>query len=131
MWSETSIYAAARLQEVSLCIFSLVAGAFISDRLKCSFCRKMGRKTSLIRHEPPNNVDGPGTSGRSYTVTLAVPGSLIDNTQNIEFATFVAGQVTAAQELEHICSSCHTRLKRSSSSSSNGRSHLANCIIVL
>jgi hypothetical protein len=37
----------------------------------------------------------PSTSGRgrSYTVSMAVPGSMIDNTQNIEFATFVAGQV--------------------------------------
>jgi hypothetical protein len=38
--------------------------------------------------------DGPSTSGRCYTVSMAVPGSIIDNTQNIEFATFVAGQVS-------------------------------------
>jgi hypothetical protein len=35
----------------------------------------------------------PSTSGRPYTVTMAVSSSSIDNTQNIEFATFVAGQV--------------------------------------
>lgn len=33
------------------------------------------------------------TSGRPYTVSMAVSSSMIDNTQNIEFATFVAGQV--------------------------------------
>lgn len=38
--------------------------------------------------------DNPSTSGRKYTVSMAVPGSIIDNTQNIEFATFVAGQVS-------------------------------------
>lgn len=35
----------------------------------------------------------PSTSGRPYTVSMAVSSSSIDNTQNIEFATFVAGQV--------------------------------------
>lgn len=38
-------------------------------------------------------ADGPSTSGRPYTVSMAVSSSSIDNTQNIEFATFVAGQV--------------------------------------
>jgi hypothetical protein len=48
----------------------------------------------------------PSTSGRGrpYTVSMAVPGSMIDNTQNIEFATFVAGQVRTAR---HGYCSCH------------------------
>lgn len=43
-------------------------------------------------------AEQPSTSGRGrlYTVSMAVPGSMIDNTQNIEFATFVAGQVRIA-----------------------------------
>ena len=32
-------------------------------------------------------------SGRSYTVSIAVPGSVIDNTQTMEAATAVAGQI--------------------------------------
>ena len=32
-------------------------------------------------------------AGRAWTLSIAVPGSIIDNTQNTEFATFVAGQV--------------------------------------
>jgi hypothetical protein len=32
-------------------------------------------------------------NGRAYTVTMAVPGSIIDNTQSFEMANFVAGQV--------------------------------------
>ncbi|KAI8467461.1 MAG: putative RNA methyltransferase-domain-containing protein [Monoraphidium minutum] len=35
-------------------------------------------------------AQGPG---RRYTVTMAVPGSMIDNTQSFEMANFVAGQV--------------------------------------
>ncbi|GBF98374.1 hypothetical protein Rsub_10769 [Raphidocelis subcapitata] len=34
----------------------------------------------------------PG-AGRRYTVSMAVPGSMIDNTQSFEMANFVAGQV--------------------------------------
>ncbi|KIZ00333.1 Uncharacterized protein MNEG_7627 [Monoraphidium neglectum] len=34
-----------------------------------------------------------GGPGRRFTVTMAVPGSIIDNTQNFEMANFVAGQV--------------------------------------
>ncbi len=37
--------------------------------------------------------EAPQTSGRHYTLSMAVPGSIIDNTQNLELATFVAGQI--------------------------------------
>ncbi|KAF8058136.1 Spo [Scenedesmus sp. PABB004] len=39
------------------------------------------------------DADKTSTSGRPYTLSMAVCASMIDNTQNIEFATFVAGQV--------------------------------------
>jgi methyltransferase len=42
------------------------------------------------RHQ---DAEPASTSGRPFTVSVAVPGSIIDNTQNLEFATFVAGQV--------------------------------------
>lgn len=42
----------------------------------------------------------PSTSGRPYTVSMAVSSSSIDNTQNIEFATFVAGQVRSCHKLQ-------------------------------
>jgi len=36
----------------------------------------------------------PATAaGRAYTVSIAVPGSVIDNTQTMELATAVAGQI--------------------------------------
>jgi hypothetical protein len=52
----------------------------------------------------------PSTSGRgrSYTVSMAVPGSMIDNTQNIEFATFVAGQVGNSRHRGGSCHQCVT-----------------------
>lgn len=57
----------------------------------------MGKKRTRQQAEqqaaaPPAAVD-PQPSGRRYTVSLAVPGSVIDNTQSMEFAIFVAGQV--------------------------------------
>jgi predicted SPOUT superfamily RNA methylase MTH1 len=53
----------------------------------------MGKKGKQAAREAAVADDGPSTSGRRWTVSMAVPGSIIDNTQNIEFATFVAGQV--------------------------------------
>jgi len=50
------------------------------------------------QHDTPD-AEAPSTSGRSYTVSLAVSSSMIDNTQNLEFATFVAGQVRLSRLL--------------------------------
>lgn len=38
----------------------------------------------------------PHPPGRSYTVSLALPGSIIENVQSAELATYVAGQVARA-----------------------------------
>jgi hypothetical protein len=54
---------------------------------------KSKRKAAEGEPQQAGAEDGPSTSGRPYTVTMAVSSSSIDNTQNIEFATFVAGQV--------------------------------------
>jgi hypothetical protein len=54
---------------------------------------KSKRKAAAGEPQQAGAEDGPSTSGRPYTVTMAVSSSSIDNTQNIEFATFVAGQV--------------------------------------
>jgi predicted SPOUT superfamily RNA methylase MTH1 len=53
----------------------------------------MGKKSKTAPPTDGATDDQPSTSGRRYTVSMAVPGSIIDNTQNFEFATFVAGQV--------------------------------------
>jgi hypothetical protein len=55
---------------------------------------KSKRKGAAQEPQQAGAEDGPSTSGRPYTVTMAVSSSSIDNTQNIEFATFVAGQVS-------------------------------------
>ncbi len=41
-------------------------------------------------------------AGRPWTVSIAVPGSVIDNTQNVEFATYVAGQIARAAAIFNI-----------------------------
>ena len=38
----------------------------------------------------------PRPSGRSYTVSLALPGSIIDNAQSAELRTYLAGQIARA-----------------------------------
>ena len=40
--------------------------------------------------------------GRKWTVSMAVPGSMIENTQNLEFATFVAGQVARTAAIYNV-----------------------------
>ena len=42
------------------------------------------------------------SSGRSYTVSIAVPGSVIDNTQTMEAATAVAGQIARTAAIFNI-----------------------------
>lgn len=41
-------------------------------------------------------------AGRHYTVSFAVPGSVIDNTQTMEAATLVAGQIARAAAIFNI-----------------------------
>lgn len=60
---------------------------------------KSKRKAAAGDSQEAGAADGPSTSGRPYTVSMAVSSSSIDNTQNIEFATFVAGQVRQLQGL--------------------------------
>ena len=38
---------------------------------------------------------GEGRGGRSYTVSVALPGSILDNAQSPELRTYLAGQVRA------------------------------------
>ena len=42
------------------------------------------------------------TAGRPWTLSIAVPGSVIDNTQNMELATFVAGQIARAAAIFNV-----------------------------
>eukprot|EP00884_Botryococcus_braunii_P002841 jgi/Botrbrau1/12558/Bobra.0169s0094.2 len=44
----------------------------------------------------------PGGAGRGYTVSFAVPGSVIDNTQTLEAATLVAGQIARAAAIFNV-----------------------------
>ena len=44
----------------------------------------------------------PRPSGRSYTVSLALPGSIIDNAQSAELRTYLAGQIARAAAVFNI-----------------------------
>lgn len=41
-------------------------------------------------------------AGRQWTVSIAVASSVIDNTQNTEFATYVAGQIARAAAIFNV-----------------------------
>ncbi|KAI9916430.1 hypothetical protein PsorP6_017124 [Peronosclerospora sorghi] len=61
----------------------------------------IGQKRSSAAPDPPPiekqpRVDAKGTTGRAYTLSLALPGSILDNAQTKELATYVAGQVARA-----------------------------------
>lgn len=44
----------------------------------------------------------PRPPGRSYTVSLALPGSIIENAQSAELRTYLAGQVARAAAVFNI-----------------------------
>lgn len=55
--------------------------------------------------------------GRHYTISMAVPGSMIDNTQNLEFATFVASQVRSLSVCQQqVCCCWHATAAQGMSS---------------
>ena len=45
---------------------------------------------------------GASTSGRSYTVSIAVAASCIENAQNLELATLLAGQIARAAAIFNV-----------------------------
>lgn len=51
---------------------------------------------------PNRTSNGPESQGRTWTVSIAVPGSVIDNTQNVEYATFVAGQIARVAAIYNV-----------------------------
>ena len=53
--------------------------------------------------------------GRPWTVSIAVASSVIDNTQNAEFATYVAGQIARAAAIfnvDEVGPACLCRCRR-------------------
>ena len=59
--------------------------------------KKKKKKTEVDEHELTTESvvrpTGP-SSGRGYTVSIALPGSIVDNAQTLEMKTYLAGQVT-------------------------------------
>lgn len=52
--------------------------------------------------QPQVAEDKPRPSGRSYTISLALPGSIIDNAQSAELRTYLAGQIARAAAVFNI-----------------------------
>ena len=46
--------------------------------------------------------DGPSTSGRGYTISIVVAASCIENAQNLQLATLLAGQIARAAAIFNV-----------------------------
>ena len=53
-------------------------------------------------NQPLAVEDKPRPLGRSYTISLALPGSIIDNAQSAELRTYLAGQIARAAAVFNI-----------------------------
>lgn len=61
-------------------------------------------KSIVKKKEVPKNTESQesdveeqlSTSGREYTVSVALPGSILDNAQSPELRTYLAGQIARA-----------------------------------
>ena len=56
----------------------------------------MKRKRKESDSEESSDIKPHPSAGRSYTVSLALPGSIIENAQSAELRTYLAGQVARA-----------------------------------
>ena len=52
--------------------------------------------------QPQVSEEKPRPTGRSYTVSLALPGSIIGNAQSAELRTYLAGQIARAAAVFNI-----------------------------
>ena len=64
------------------------------------------KKKKIKPRDPEGDQVTPTTKprplGRSYTVSLALPGSIIENAQSAELRTYLAGQVARAAAVFNI-----------------------------
>lgn len=60
------------------------------------------RRKQSDANQPQVAEERPRPSGRSYTISLALPGSIIDNAQSAELRTYLAGQIARAAAVFNI-----------------------------
>ncbi|CAG8642766.1 4237_t:CDS:2, partial [Paraglomus occultum] len=53
-------------------------------------------KVAEINYHKPSAIAKPHASGRKYTVSVALPGSIVENAQSLELKTLLAGQESFA-----------------------------------
>jgi hypothetical protein len=59
---------------------------------------KIAQQIAVCKHTFKKLTDGVFLfpKGRDYTVSIALPGSILSNAQSLELRTYLAGQVTQA-----------------------------------
>jgi len=69
---------------------------------------EIAKKTHAITENTKNNFKAKTKKVRHLpTVTIAVPGSILDNAQSPEFRTYLAGQIARAACIYKIDEVCH------------------------
>lgn len=62
----------------------------------------MGKKQKREKGEAAEEKQDAQPSGRKHTMSLAIPGSCLENAPSLEYATFVAGQLARAAVAYHL-----------------------------
>ncbi|EMR11084.1 hypothetical protein PNEG_00683 [Pneumocystis murina B123] len=61
-----------------------------------SYNAKRKKKEKLVINKSKNNIHTVATGPRKYTVTIALPGSIVANAQGLELKTALVGQIARA-----------------------------------
>ncbi|KAI3429714.1 hypothetical protein D9Q98_005799 [Chlorella vulgaris] len=72
------------------------------DKPKARAAANGSAKKQKHMHAAAEVPDAPANSGRNYTVSIAVAASCIENAQNLELATLLAGQVARAAAIFNV-----------------------------
>jgi len=54
------------------------------------------KSVKKTKNKPENHVQKPKTEGRPWTLSIAIPGSILDNAQSIQLRSYLAGQIGRA-----------------------------------
>ncbi|XP_033951852.1 putative methyltransferase C9orf114 homolog [Pseudochaenichthys georgianus] len=66
------------------------------QRKEAKLIKQLDKQIELESAEKANHEQSQDNKGRAYTVSVALPGSVLDNAQSTELRTYLAGQIARA-----------------------------------
>lgn len=64
--------------------------------------KKLEKRQKIENISNSNTIDAETSKGRAWTISIAVPGSILDNAQSWELRTYLAGQIARAAAIFNI-----------------------------